>query len=727
MKKALIGLGVVVALLAGVAVLLLTLDVNQFKPQIEAQLQKSLKRSVSLGTISLKLIPLALRIENVTIGESPALRSARPFVTAREIQVRAGLMALLQKKVDVQSLVLVEPAVELIRSERGAWNFSDMGGGDSKSGSTGGGSLGLDRLEISDGKLAVTDLEARSPRTVYDHIDMTLSGYAPGQKFDLDAKLRLPGSGSVSVTGTGGPVPSTAFTGTVKATDVSLAGVRGLLGTGKLDADATINAEAKLSAVGDATNIEGTLTAKDVRYGDMKMGQTVDVAYRVVSDGKRKTTQIPMLQVKSGEAVVNAVLAVLNGEVSGTGTIANLSLPVASLTEPILLHNAAFRLDPGAAKVDNMKVSVGKINASGSASVRNFTAPAVQFAVDVDQIDSAEIDRLTASGGGKTSKSSAPSKITGSGTVHIGTIKYNNLLLTNVTGTCSLDRGLIRLAPISAQSSGGHVTGEIQLDGRQEPARVSVATKLDRVDANQLISSATSVKDLISGLLSGDTQAEFLNIPGGNPAKSLNGTVKFQLTDGKLQKTNVLNELANVGKFLGSVKQSQSFTTIVKLAGSMLIKNGVGTTDDLKMDIEGGSVAAAGVVNLVDQTLNLHVTAVLNKEMAQRAGSGQIAGLLSTVLSNQQGELVIPALVTGTISQPRFVPDAERFAQMKLKSLLPSTSNPAGAVGSVRGLVEALRGQKPTANQPAGQEQKQPVDSIIDLFRKKQADKPPQK
>ena len=109
MKKALVGLGVVAAVCAGLAVFLLTLDVNQFRPQIEAQLQKSLKRPVTLGAISLKLIPLALRIENVTIGESPALRSQRPFVTAREIQVRAGLMPLLQKKLDVQSLVVRKP------------------------------------------------------------------------------------------------------------------------------------------------------------------------------------------------------------------------------------------------------------------------------------------------------------------------------------------------------------------------------------------------------------------------------------------------------------------------------------------------------------------------------------------------------------------------------------------------------------------------------------------
>lgn len=731
MKKILLVLGVLVALVAGLAAFLLSIDVNQFRPQIEAQLQRSLKRTVTLGTVSLKIIPLAIGVDDVTIGESAALRSSRPFVTAKQIQVRAGLFALLQKRLDIQSLVLQQPAVELVRTERGKWNFSDIGGDSPGGGSGGGGSaaLGLDELEIVDGRVAVTDLEARTPRAVYDHIDLTLSGYAPGKKFDLEAVARLPGSGTISVKGTGGPLPSTGFTGKASLKDASLASLRGFMGSEKLDADANISGEATLTSSGTATNINGNLTAKDVRYGDMKVPQAVEVEYRVVSDSQKKATQIPMLKVKSGDALINAALSVATAGASGNGTIQNLSLPVAALTQPIVLHNASFRLDPGALKLDNLRLSLAKTNLTGSAGIRNFDAPDLQFAADIDQVDYAEIQKLMAaeSGSSKGSKSSGPSKVTGSGTVQIGTIKYNNLVLTNAKASCTLDHGLIKLSPISAQSSGGHITGDIQYDGRREPATIAVNTKLDRLDANQLLSSTTSLKDTIAGLLSGDTQAQFTSRPGEEITRTLNGTVKFQLTDGKLQRMNVLNEMASIGKFLGATKQSQPFTNIVKLAGSMVFRDGVGTTDDLKLDLDGGSVAAAGTVNLVDQTLNMRLTTVLSKEFSQRAGGNQIGGLMSTVLANPQGEMVIPATVTGTMSQPRFAPDAERFAQMKLKGLLPSASNPAGAVQSVKGLVDAFRGRKPTADQPGGAAQeKRPVDSILDLFKKK-TDKPPQK
>ena len=49
---------------------------------------------------------------------------------------------------------------------------------------------------------------------------------------------------------------------------------------------------------------------------------------------------------------------------------------------------------------------------------------------------------------------------------------------------------------------------------------------------------------------------------------------------------------------------------------------------------------------------------------------------MTTALPNQQGELILPVLMTGTMQQPRFAPDVKRVAEMKLKSLVPNLRNP---------------------------------------------------
>jgi hypothetical protein len=86
---------------------------------------------------------------------------------------------------------------------------------------------------------------------------------------------------------------------------------------------------------------------------------------------------------------------------------------------------------------------------------------------------------------------------------------------------------------------------------------------------------------------------------------------------------------------------------------------------------------------------------------------------MTTALANNQGELVIPAIVTGTFQNPKVVPDVQKMAQMKLKGLIPNGDNPLGAASSILG---GLTGQK---GQPAAGQQQNPVNQIMGLFGSK--------
>jgi hypothetical protein len=73
-----------------------------------------------------------------------------------------------------------------------------------------------------------------------------------------------------------------------------------------------------------------------------------------------------------------------------------------------------------------------------------------------------------------------------------------------------------------------------------------------------------------------------------------------------------------------------------------------------------------------------------------------VGGPLSTVLSNQKRDLVVPAIVSGTFAQPKLAPDAEQMAKLKLSGLF-------GAGGSgVNGLIDNLKGKPPNSNATTG-------------------------
>ncbi|HMC73712.1 MAG TPA: AsmA family protein, partial [Terriglobales bacterium] len=128
MKKVVIALGVVIlVIVVGVVIFAATFDVNRYRGTIQSELQKRLGRQVTLGEMNLKLFPPRFRVQNVMISEDPNFQSQKPFVQAQELDVAVKLMPLLHKQVEVDSLTLLRPSVELIKNAQGVWNFASMG------------------------------------------------------------------------------------------------------------------------------------------------------------------------------------------------------------------------------------------------------------------------------------------------------------------------------------------------------------------------------------------------------------------------------------------------------------------------------------------------------------------------------------------------------------------------------------------------------------------------
>lgn len=189
-------------------------------------------------------------------------------------------------------------------------------------------------------------------------------------------------------------------------------------------------------------------------------------------------------------------------------------------------------------------------------------------------------------------------------------------------------------------------------------------------------------------------------------ARNLNGAVTLNLHDVRYSGSDMNHELASLAGILGLHQQNQGFTNInkYKMTGEIAIKNGIAQTNNTEALLDLGNVGIAGTANLIDQALNLRVTAVVSTELSQKAGGANIGGYLKTALANSQGQLVIPAIVTGTFEHPRFEPDLQQVAQMKLKGFIPGFNNPGAAASGILGNV--LKQQLGNQNQNQPQEQR---------------------
>jgi uncharacterized protein involved in outer membrane biogenesis len=423
----------------------------------------------------------------------------------------------------------------------------------------------------------------------------------------------------------------------------------------------------------------------------------------------------------------------------GTGALQNVSLRTPSLTQPLNVRNVNMQFTQNSVNLTNLAASLGSTNASGNLSVANFDAPRLSFSLTADKINATELEKITGSTQKAPTKKKAESswsliptadaapatqpgllqKATGTGSIVVGTVRYEQTELTNVRSNVTLNHGIIQLNPLTSQIYGGQGNGSVTIDTRPTPMTYAVNTKLTGVDANKLLSSLSSVKDTVYGSLASNTNATFATPPSGNIAQTLNGTLALNLTNGRITKLDLLKELSKIGKFGGHA--DKGYTAISQMSATFNVRDGIAQTNDLKAVLDVGTMAATGTVNLVNQALNLHVTAVLNKGFSQSVGGTGIGGYLDTALANKNGELILPVLITGSMDHPIVVPDIQQIAQMKLKNLLPSAAGLLSGKGgnNLGGLLSGILGGQQQEKAKPGhpqqpQKQQNPLNDALD-------------
>ncbi len=102
------------------------LDLNRYRDQYLPVLEKALNRNIEVEDVRLTLFPtLGVQLRNVVIADDPAF-SSTPFLTVPSVQVAVQWRPLLQRRIAVESVLIENPIVQVIRSKNGILNTSTI-------------------------------------------------------------------------------------------------------------------------------------------------------------------------------------------------------------------------------------------------------------------------------------------------------------------------------------------------------------------------------------------------------------------------------------------------------------------------------------------------------------------------------------------------------------------------------------------------------------------------
>lgn len=71
MRRLFVVISIAVAVLIAGALAAILLNVDKYRPRVQAELQKKMDRPVTLGHLGVRLLPLSIRVDELTIGDAP--------------------------------------------------------------------------------------------------------------------------------------------------------------------------------------------------------------------------------------------------------------------------------------------------------------------------------------------------------------------------------------------------------------------------------------------------------------------------------------------------------------------------------------------------------------------------------------------------------------------------------------------------------------------------------
>ena len=659
--------GLVLLAVVGVGVLTLMVDPEEIKQQVTRQFEEKTGHSLAIeAPVEWSVFPwVGLRLEKVEVGNAPGF-GERPLATVDYLDVKVGLMPLLEKRVAVDTVVLKGVTLNLERDGSGRANWEGLAGG------------GGEQAPVSKGEAEQTPREAVPGREFQldlkgielEDLDLNYVDRQKGQAIHLqDLYVQV---GEIQ--------PDTPVMVRVGAKVRNEAPALDL----KLDLSSEVTFDAEYRRI-DLSALAARLKAAG--EGLPADGVELKLAANVALDLAADKAAVTDLSLSGPEGDLTGALSVTGlktqPKVEGRLTLQQTHLKALlrlfgvalETADPAALSRVSARLELKQSgqglEIRPLEVQLDDTRIQGFVAVPSFEGPVVRAELEVDAIDldrylpppsEAQAEARPAGDG----KGAAPTpaaridfeplrKLDADATLKVGRLTVKKVEMEQVVVTLKAKKGVLRLDPVGAVLYQGKLAADAALDVRKDEPGFQAGSRLSGIRIGPLLADLAG-EERLTGRGDVRFRVRTRGLESLEMRRNLNGDFAFELKDGHYKGFNLIHAIRKAKAALRGEALPQDEvpqTDFAELRGTGVIRNGVVSNRDLYLASPILRVKGEGQVDLVKETVDYRLTAKIVGSLEGQGGKG---------MEELKG-IPIPVRLTGPLAQPKPTVDAEALVK----------------------------------------------------------------
>lgn len=698
---------IVILVVLAIGSLLIFIDPNDYKDDITQIVEEQTGREFSMQNISLSFYPkIGLSLEKAQLSNAQGF-SKEPFAAIDEIQVGAAILPLFQKQLVVDALLLDGLQLNLQKNPQGITNWQDLVKNseekpDETSKTEAGNplsqlaSLQFGGLNILNGQIHWQDASQQQDIKIHD-LNLTSGAVELNQFFPVEfsakTKVKNPSLSSeakvnlaIKILENGqielknllvnNQIRSQELPFEQLLTEVSIPVIALSQENQRLNLP-EIQADFNLKGRGDFPLEKSHAEIKIANF-DMDLSKQTAKLEKVSLQTMNITTEASVsIRQLIDSPVIKADLSTTEFNLRKLLTDLNIELPpmqsAAALQRVSQQMSLNFDSKTQSLSLSKLKAKMDDSNLSGSASVSNFTAPAIRFDLALDQI---KVDDYlppkserapTEEESGKEVVIELPEEMIRTlnidGQLNIADLNYDKLNPKNISIKIKAKDGKVAIAPATADLFGTRLTMQSSLDVTGKEPVYSTRVHAPKVPVGEVL-VALGQTDTLSGM--GSVNADLTT--HGKTVKSfmanLDGKADVDLKNGAIKGFNLAQ----------TIREAKA-----KLSGKSLKTSAEPKQTDFseliaKVDIDKGLVQSREITALSPyMRIKGDGTADLGKEVLDFLVKTKIVGTEKgqggKELEDLKG-LTIPVKLKGNLYDPKISLDLKALLDAKAKQKL---------------------------------------------------------